>query len=398
MVSCSQPDLLSTLPDELLITILSFLPIHIAARTSILSRRFRHLWEASPSLYLTTRSCSKFVDMADRVLLHRNPSYPLLSLRLDYYASLVQDLYVPSLLAKAHSLGLRHLTVDGLDIKPILPSIFSINSLQSLSLSFPVLTENFIFPSGSTLTCLRSLSIEVRAIYPIDELGRFIYDLCSLEDLNLQIHADDTHILCSNSIRKLKLIMFGRTVRLRNLWLLLPSLESLYLETPRLLSSVFHIDADVPLLKKAVISLADVHAEDVNAVTRLLSSISHVEELSLRVVELWSEKHLVPILLEPGKDVPNFHNLKRLDVHLCIHEHSFEAVIIMLHNCPNLESLKLVHEIHEFTTKVGRRQWKDGDSKLDPYCRNFHLGENVKEFMKLLAKTSINERHAQQNY
>ncbi|KAJ4760384.1 F-box/FBD/LRR protein [Rhynchospora pubera] len=355
MVSCSQPDpnqpdFLSTLPDDLLITILSFLPIHIAARTSILSRRFRHLWEASPSLNLTTLLCSKFVDIADRVLLHRNPSYPLLSLRLDYYASLVPDLYVLSLLAKAHSLGLRHLTVSGLDIKPILPSIFSINSLQSLSLSFPVVKSNFIFPSGSKLTSLRSLSVEVCAIYPIDELGRFIYELCSLEDLNLQIHANDTNILCSKSIRKLKLIMFGgRNVRLRTLWLLLPSLESLYLKTPRLLSSVFEVDADVPLLKNAVISLVDVHAEDVNAVTRLLNSISHVEELSLRVAELQSEKHLVPILLEPGKAVPNFHNLKRLDVHLCIHENSFEAVIIMLHNFPNLELLKLVHEIQKFT-------------------------------------------------
>ncbi|KAJ1688797.1 hypothetical protein LUZ63_012952 [Rhynchospora breviuscula] len=43
-------DHLSNLQDELIITILSFLPLDIAARTSVLCRRIRHLWEASPSL------------------------------------------------------------------------------------------------------------------------------------------------------------------------------------------------------------------------------------------------------------------------------------------------------------------------------------------------------------
>ncbi|KAJ4760386.1 F-box/FBD/LRR protein [Rhynchospora pubera] len=558
MASCSlpgllgpdqdQPDLLSTLPDELLITILSFLSTCEAARTSILSRHFRHLWEASPSVHLNASSSDKFVTMTDRALIRRNSPHRLLSLHLEYHGDLLPascipsiiakissldlqhltiygsdlapilpsissiirlqslslrsinpncifpsgltltslkslflevngvdlvvelgrflselcsiedlhlktyrtdmlnfssksirklrlinygptclrldtlglflpslesfnleircllssifqirgefpllkkavikigvvqtedvvtrmltsishveelslrvkehelisfnpsiaqlralnqstgsyfpNLYTPSLLAKARSLGLRHLIIDGLDIRLIIPSIFSINSLHSLSLSFPVLKSNFIFPSGSKLTCLRRLNLDLCGIYPIGELNRFISELCSLEDLHLETHADDTLSVSSKSIKQLKLIIFGDNFKLGTLGLFLPSLELLHMETPRLLSSVFHIDGEVPLLKRAFISLVDVHAEDVNAVTKLLRFISHVEELSLRVVkESWNEEHPVPILLKPGEDVSKFHNLKLLEMNLFVLERSFQAVIIIL--------------------------------------------------------------------
>ncbi|KAJ4812882.1 F-box/FBD/LRR protein [Rhynchospora pubera] len=325
----------------------------------------------------------------ERELISFNPSIAQLRALNQSTDSYFPNLYTPSLLAKARSLGLRHLIIDGLDITLIIPSIFSINSLQSLSLSFPVLKSNFIFPSGSKLTCLRRLYLNLCGINPIGELNRFISELCSLEDLHMETHANDTLSVSSKSIRKLKLIIFGDNFKLGTLGLFLPSLELLHLETPRLLSRVFHIDGEVPLLKRAVISLVDVHAVDANAVTKLLNFISHVEELSLRVKESWNEKHPVPILLKPTEDVSKFYNLKRLDVNLCILERSFEAVIIMLHYCPNLESLNLVYEILKFTGNARRRKRENRGSVLSSeyaYSRNFHLGENIKRFMKLMAK------------
>ncbi|KAG2289999.1 hypothetical protein Bca52824_049603 [Brassica carinata] len=40
------------LPDEILQTILSYLPTQIAITTSILSKRWRHVWSDTPCLYL----------------------------------------------------------------------------------------------------------------------------------------------------------------------------------------------------------------------------------------------------------------------------------------------------------------------------------------------------------
>ncbi|KAJ4763813.1 F-box/RNI-like superfamily protein [Rhynchospora pubera] len=48
--SSNQPDLISALSDSILIHILSFLPSNLSGQTSILSRRWRHLWEYVPEL------------------------------------------------------------------------------------------------------------------------------------------------------------------------------------------------------------------------------------------------------------------------------------------------------------------------------------------------------------
>jgi hypothetical protein len=53
-------------------------------------------------------------------------------------------------------------------------------------------------------------------------------------------------------------------------------------------------------------------------------------------------------LLEPGKDLPSFPNLKHLDVNMYFHEHNFGAIAAFLCHSPALESLKLIHEVHNF--------------------------------------------------
>ncbi|KAJ4812880.1 F-box family protein [Rhynchospora pubera] len=341
MASCSQPnpdqpDLLSSLPDELLIKILSSLPTHMAARTSILPSRFRHLWEASPCVHLIAFCREEFITMFNRALRLRNPSHPLVSLSLEYSGSPLPVSFRHSLCAKVSSFGVQHLTVRGRHLIPIIPMISSINCLQSLSL--PVINFEFDqFPSGITLTCLKSLSLELHSFYSKARIGQFFSELCCLEDLHLDTSYIDSLSLSSQSIRKLKLIMHS-TLILHSVSLILPSLESLHLEIQEYFNcNLFHIHGEVPMLQRAVISLNCVRARDFSAITRLLSFISNVKELSMCLKEPQDEKHPIPFLFEPGKDVPNFHNLKHLDVHLCMHEHNFEAVIIMLHNCPNLE-------------------------------------------------------------
>ncbi|XP_078181538.1 FBD-associated F-box protein At5g60610-like [Carex rostrata] len=403
-------DRLTNLPDELLVTILSYLPTRIAARSSVFCRRFRHLWEASPSLdfdirYISFPKTDNFRAMAKHALLGRNPSHPLLSLRLEGTFFYQSASLLPSLFAKARSLNLRQLTIDchSSNFSPFLPIIFTINSLRCLSLDCS-LNPTISFPSGITLTCLKSLSLRFFETDPIN-LNQLLSELCSLEDLQLYINITFGFSISSQTIRKLKLIIALSTQKFDIVGSCLPSLESLHLEIQNsvgcLSQSLIH--GEFSMLRKAVINLHSLHEGDVSAVALLLNCISHVEELSLHIKEGEFEKYPIPTLLEPGKDVPNFLKLQQLDVTLCFHEHNFEAVTRILHNSPVLKSLKLVHEIPEFTGNARGRKRKDWGSRLPrnadrnfryAYFEDLHLEENRKEVIKLLSKKFSSKRQA----
>ncbi|XP_078180699.1 putative F-box protein At3g44060 [Carex rostrata] len=391
-------DRFSNLPDTLLVSILSILPTRIAARTSVLSHRFCHLWEASSSLDLISRDLPppkshNFAAMADRALLLRNPSHPLLSLRLDVSGYVgFHESFFSSLLVKAASLGLRHLAIEccnSWDLVHSIPIIFSIDSLESLSViptlkPLPSPHEEYRFPSGITLTHLKSLSLSLIDLDPA-RLNNLLSELCSLEDLHLQLCATDTISISSQSIRKLELIIVVGYPNFHTVGLSIPSLESLCLETHGPLQSLPRIHGAIPLLRKAVINLHELHERDVSAVAGLLNCISHVEVLSLNIKESEDEMFPFPILLQPGKDPPKFSNLKHLDVTMCFHEHNFGAVVTLLHHSSALESLKLVHEIPKFTYRARGRSRKDWASKLPcgavddccyAYFKNLYLGEN----------------------
>ncbi|KAJ1692790.1 hypothetical protein LUZ63_009488 [Rhynchospora breviuscula] len=407
MENPDEVDLFGMLPDDLLMTILSFLPTPVAARTSVLCRRFRHLWEASPCLTLTTESGSDFAvnfyDMADRLFFERDPSHPhpILSLhiQLPNYSRL-QDYYIYHLIMKARSLRPRHLTIEGShSLVHVLVYIFSIDSLESLSLPTNIGPYRCLFPSYFPISCprLRTLSL---GFFRVDSASatQLVSELCSLEDLYLEIYArDKTLTLSSQSIRKLTLIIGASDSdsKFHNLALSLPSLEALHFETRGASFGQCHmIHGQIPLLKTAVVSIDEAYAEDVTAVAGLLNFISHVEELSLCLKE---EKYPVPspILFEPGKYDPNFPNLNRLDVSLCFHDRNLDSVIMMLRNCPALESLKLVHKIPKFTDWAQGRKRKDWRSELPRNAdgnrryasfTNLHSWKNRKEFMKFLDK------------
>ncbi|KAJ4784081.1 F-box family protein [Rhynchospora pubera] len=405
----TQIDRLSSLPDALLVSVLSLLPTRLAARTSVLSRRFQYLWKASPAVDISFSdpriSFFKKKAMANGVLLSRQPSNPLLRLHLDVGHPASLDLphsFISSLLAHAHSLGLRHLTLNGEglaeDLQPIVCSGFSISSLQSLSISVNSYFSGIItLPSGTTLTRLRSLSI--RPPVSSAQVEQLLFKLCCLNHLQLSHFQSTAAIvnLSSLTVKKLELLDFGHfeegTCSVR---LFMPSLEFFYL-SKRYSKNLPHIHGGIPLLRKSVITVDYLYPEHVSAVTQLLNCISHVEELSLDL----KERSVYPFcnLLEQGKEAPAFPNLKLLDVHMCFHEHNFEAVVSLLHRSPALQSLKLVHKAPEKLNlwPKKKRKMNDWRSKLPrnvdgnyqyAYFSNLHLKENNEGFMKLLNKSS----------
>jgi hypothetical protein len=81
-------DTISTLPDEILCHILSFLQTKDADATTILSKRWKHLWRSVTTLRIidvkveTLNSHSAFIHFVNSVLFSRHPDFPIKTFHL----------------------------------------------------------------------------------------------------------------------------------------------------------------------------------------------------------------------------------------------------------------------------------------------------------------------------
>ncbi|KAL7611452.1 hypothetical protein Lser_V15G12052 [Lactuca serriola] len=107
-------DRLSSLPDELIHKILSFINIKDAISISVLSSRWRFIWTSMPYLNFENiilnhgRQFSKFIS---EVLSHRNNQIQLSSVKLVLGRTLIDDESVARILNCAFSHNIKHLTV-----------------------------------------------------------------------------------------------------------------------------------------------------------------------------------------------------------------------------------------------------------------------------------------------
>ncbi|KAJ4797180.1 F-box/RNI-like/FBD-like domains-containing protein [Rhynchospora pubera] len=137
-------DMISELPDCILHSILSFLPAQYAARTSVLSSRWRHLWEEAP-LRLDDESLCRKEQLVSRIFYaHRGP---IENFRLVCYTRATIDGFVESAVKR----GIRELTLLGYGRYSfeLPPSLLPCNSLHQLSLrlgEFPQALHS-IFPN-----------------------------------------------------------------------------------------------------------------------------------------------------------------------------------------------------------------------------------------------------------
>nr|GMD70337.1 F-box/FBD/LRR-repeat protein At1g13570-like [Ipomoea batatas] len=167
-------DKIFNLPRDVLNCILDHLPVRDAARTSILSRKWRYIWANHPNLVLEPKNmfgdlayCSSddFIDMVNGILLQHIG--PILTFKVNLSdVDITQDPYVDRWILYLSRNGLRKLTLDNSshDLYALPSYVFLCQELTHLSLS------NCIFkrPCGTTgsFHSLKNLSLNQVAFSP----------------------------------------------------------------------------------------------------------------------------------------------------------------------------------------------------------------------------------------
>lgn len=195
-------DRISNLPDDILVHILSFLPTKQAFLTSILSKRWKHLWCYVPNVEL------EFVDAeeAKHSLFDKFVYSVLVSLEAAGKQQKKAKIRFSQLCIHSFILHVEHRMHDWERMIPHLPySILTCETLVVLKLSFLNMGEEFCY-NAITLPSLKTLHLKV-ILFPRDDDLILLTDNCpNLEDLLLFdiTYATFSAIVWAETLTKLK--------------------------------------------------------------------------------------------------------------------------------------------------------------------------------------------------
>ncbi|XP_019087655.1 PREDICTED: putative FBD-associated F-box protein At5g56700 [Camelina sativa] len=350
---------LSDLSDDLLVKILTFLPTKAAVSTSVLSKQWEFLWMWLPKLEFKFTTPPKYACLRDFIAknlpLHKAPIIESLHLSSSYCSIQPEDL--KSWVGIAVSRCVRELCIPiysfGMERAVPLPcSLYSCNSLLTLKLCGQ---KTLVDVPGTV--CLPSLKIlELRRVtYPNDDSIRLLLSNCLvLEDLTIYRRDHD-------NVRKLVIIV--------------PSLQRLSLEIPRLCSPGRYV-IGTPSLKnlevkdyrvsssyliEQMLELEEAVIMVVQDPEELLESITFTKRLSLRVI-------FNRAIEKVYRDGIVFNRLENLKVYRCCDDWS-KSLFQLLKVSPNLRVLSLI--VDSVSTDFGGYyepvSWSNNQSSV-PKC------------------------------
>ncbi|GKA37828.1 F-box domain containing protein [Tanacetum coccineum] len=175
-------DRLSSLPDNLIHKILSFISLQQAIGTSTLSSRWRYIWTSMPYLNFSTESfstLSKFSEFVTNILSRHKYQVQLSSVKLSFPGKATQ-VFVKRILNYASSHNVEQLTVVSVSNPDNIK--FPINHLSSQSRKHLMLTRSS---------------------------GLYSYDVLSLEKVDLTIsypHKAQTIVVLLQQLRRVKFL------------------------------------------------------------------------------------------------------------------------------------------------------------------------------------------------
>ncbi|XP_019086392.1 PREDICTED: F-box/FBD/LRR-repeat protein At1g51370-like [Camelina sativa] len=322
-VSHEEEDRISHLPDPLICEILYHLSTKDAVRTSVLSTRWRYLWQSVPGLDLGSTSFLKFdafVSFVERYFISHRESW-IRKLRLSFYSHGMCDL--ASWIDAVTRRKIQHLEVDynAYDNHKIPLSLYTCETLVHLRLC-KVTLPNAEFVN---LPCLKI--IHLRNIkYPNETtLQKLISGSPVLEDFTSIRYSkvDAGHVLQlrSHTLKRIDIYNeFTQVVidapRLQCLRASVSSPKSFQIVN---LGSSAKLEISFPSRDVTYSS---------NTIHNVLTDISRVRELVI-TNGIWKYSKPGPVL--------QFHDLSRLNVKFS--KSDLEMLPTILENCPKLESL-----------------------------------------------------------
>ncbi|XP_078154129.1 F-box protein At4g22280-like [Carex rostrata] len=339
-------DRISSLPDDVLTHILSFLSTREAVQTCILSKRWINTWAFVPDLkfdimefnlpkFLYTREemIEKFELLVKSVLEKRETSaVNKFQLRLDYEIHWPCTQAVANCIGDVMKLGPRECFVEmcscqNLNLNTDL--IFTCASLIDLWLYLSTEVYRFVAiePNLVNLPCLKTLELYGVSMSD-DSFKKLLLGCPVLEELVLQNCEMDTIEICSNTLKKLELYS------LHDIMLHISAPNLLYLNIG-LVGMREIMSLNTPSLVDASIVIIGWYDQDkyITMGPKLMHSLSNVESLQL---ELCFPNRKVQ--KKDFSSYPVFNNLKRLKL-VCWCFYVFDLPPYFLHHSPKLEEL-----------------------------------------------------------
>ncbi|RWR96883.1 F-box/LRR-repeat-like protein [Cinnamomum micranthum f. kanehirae] len=385
-------DQISLLPDPILTMILSLIPVIEAARTSVLSKKWRYLWTSIPHLdYFNlfdtffpiggfpTQVGEKCISVFYRIFARRQAH--INSCDLPIFDDCPVDFY--NFFPLLHKLGIQRLLLSHFGTDPkTLSSLFLCNSLEKLS----ILHFTIGLPSQfNQLTNLQALELTFVRITST-QLEMLVSGCPNLENLTIN-HCLDLSDLRIHAPNLLLLDIFVEEVERFRFSLI---------KAPRLK----HVVLGYQLDKHDLYDFSEEEDEEdeneideVDNLIKLLMNLDHLESFSFRccphLFKFKSIMHL-PDSLPIGCQLVH---LKKLFMELNFDDATMVSpLLFLLRSCPILEQLSLKHECSEIGFPIETNYL---EKQRPPKCltnhlmtiriENIHLSnKNVIEFVKFL--------------
>ncbi|XLS70104.1 hypothetical protein HN51_026969 [Arachis hypogaea] len=366
-------DRISLLPDSILCDILSYLPTKEAVSTSILSRRWRHVWKDLQVLDIddipfryTLEWEARFVSYVNAILAQRNPDYPIEKFRLTCKEDSEDSLPILTWLdaiIRPHLQEL-YLCLD-LVVGIALPeAILTFPSLKSLVLKHGDYFDYYPEFPNVYLPSLKNLELDTLCVDP----SKLLSGCPVLENLMLivpdRVYISYVYIPTIQMPRTLKSLIFEDKSTVDNdinhRVIDTPSLEYLYMKI--IAKSKLQVSfSNFPNMVEAHLHIHHERAVHVPWVPELL--------LALRQTKLLALKHLTTRCFFSGVTfgIPEFPRLLNLELDVpCMNT---DFLLNFLHNCHVLEDLA----VHVWKSDIFRQYYGPAPPTMVPNCVTSHL-------------------------
>ncbi|KAD3641574.1 hypothetical protein E3N88_30798 [Mikania micrantha] len=293
-----EEDGLSSLPDDLIHKILSFVSIKHVVETSVLSSRWRFIWTSMPYLNLSSEdfpSLPKFSQVVTRVLSWRNDHIEVESLKLSLHGR-VSQAFVKRIMNYAFSHNVQQMTVTcQIEKKIVFPlSLFCSRSLKHLTLIGSVngsVASTWELPALTTLhlghVTLNDDDVESLSKFP--NLKNLTLDGCKILGLDgFSIYHSQLSCLTLQNGDWGSGLVDVVAPQLKNLTVV--NCDWVHLSAPNLASFIFRsvcsleFSSDsLPLLAEVDLCINNPHKTDAHVIVSLLQKFYSVKSLTLNL-------------------------------------------------------------------------------------------------------------------